>query len=131
MADGTDNRSLGELFTELAQETSTLVRQELRLAGEEVSLRTTQAGKDIGVGVAGGVILFVSFQVLVATAVIALADAGLDWWLAALIVATVLALVGAALVRRAVAAIKRAEILPRRTMAHLKEDQAWVKEQIG
>ncbi len=131
MAAGNDDRSIGELFSELAQETSTLVRQEMRLAGEEVSLRTTRAGKDIGIGVAGGVFLFVSFQVIVLAAIIALADAGLDWWLAALIVAAVLAVVGFALLRQAVSAIKRRGILPRRTIEHLKEDQEWVKEQIG
>ncbi len=131
MAAGNDDRSLGELFSELAQETSTLVRQEMRLAGEEVSLRTTQAGKDIGIGIAGALVLFVSFQVIVAAAIIGLIDAGLDWWLAALIVAAVLALVGFALLRRAVSAIKRRELLPRRTIQHLKEDQEWVKEQIG
>ncbi|MDQ4045685.1 MAG: phage holin family protein [Chloroflexota bacterium] len=131
MAAGNDDRSLGELFSELAQETSTLVRQEMRLAGEEVGLRTTQAGKDIGIGIAGALVLFVSFQVIVAAAIIGLIDAGLDWWLAALIVAAVLALVGFALLRRAVSAIKRRELLPRRTIQHLKEDQEWVKEQIG
>jgi hypothetical protein len=32
-----DDRSLGELFSELAQETSTLVRQEVTLAKTEVT----------------------------------------------------------------------------------------------
>lgn len=131
MADGKDDRSIGELFSELASETSTLVRQELRLAGEEVSLRTKKVGTDIGVAIAGGVILHTSFLVLVATAIIVLADLGLDWWLAGLIVAAVLGLVGFALLKRAMSAIKRAEIIPQRTIQHLKEDQEWAKEQIG
>jgi len=131
MAAGRDDRSIGELFSELAQETSTLVRQEMRLAGEEIGLRASRAGKDIGFAAAGVVLLVVSFLVVVAAIIIILADLGLDWWLAALIVAVVLGLVGGALVRRGVAALKRAEILPRRTIQHLKEDQEWVKEQIG
>jgi len=131
MAAGRDDRSIGELFSELAQETSTLVRQEMRLAGEEIGLRATRAGKDIGFAAAGVVLLVVSFLVVVAAIIIILADLGLDWWLAALIVAVVLGLAGGALVRRGVAALKRAEILPRRTIQHLKEDQEWVKEQIG
>ena len=131
MADGKDDRSIGELFSELAQETSTLVRQEMRLAGDEISLRTSKVSKDIGIAVAGGVILHTCFLVLVAVAIIVLADLGLDWWLAGLIVAAVLGLVGFALLKRAISAIRRAEILPQRTIQHLKEDREWVKEQIG
>jgi hypothetical protein len=131
MADGKDDRSLGELFSELAQETSTLVRQEMHLAAREMSSRASKAGKDIGVAVAGGVILHTCFLVVVATIIIVLAEIGLDWWLAALIVAAVLGAVGYLLVRRAISSIKRAEILPHRTIEHLKENQEWVKEQVG
>ncbi len=131
MADGKDDRSIGELFSELAQETTTLVRQEMRLAAQELSVRTSKAGKDIGIAVAGGVILHTCFLVVVATVIIVLAELGLDWWLAALIVAVILGAVGFLLVRRAISAIKRAEILPQRTIEHLKENQEWVKEQVG
>lgn len=131
MADGKDDRSIGELFSELAQETTTLVRQEMRLAAQELSVRTSKAGKDIGIAVAGGMILHTCFLVVVATLVIVLAELGLDWWLAALIVAVILGAVGFLLVRRAISAIKRAEILPQRTIEHLKENQEWAKEQVG
>jgi hypothetical protein len=131
MADGKDERSIGELFSDLAQETSTLVRQEMRLAGEEVRLRTTKVGKDIGLGIAGAVILYTSFLVVVAAIILALGELGLQWWVSALIVAVVLGVVGYGLVKRATAAIKHADILPQRTIQHLKEDQEWAKEQIG
>lgn len=131
MADGKDDRSLGELFSELANETSTLVRQEMRLAGEEVSDRAAKVGKEIGTAVAGGVILHTSFLVLVAAIVLGLAELGLPWWLSALIVAVVLGAVGFFLVKRAISAIKSAEVLPQRTLRHLKEDQEWAKEQIS
>ena len=131
MAERKDDRSLGELFSELAQETSTLVRQELRFAGQDMSLRVSKVGKDLGIAAAGGVLLHTSFLVIVAVAIIILADLGLDWWLAGLIVAIVLAIVGYALLKRATVALKRADILPQRTIEHLKEDREWVKEQVG
>lgn len=131
MAEAKDDRSLGELFSELAHETSTLVRQEMHLAGEEIGARTSKVGKEVAVAVAGGLFLHTSFLVVVASAILGMIDLGLDWWLAALIVAAVLAIVGYALVKYAASAIKRAGILPRRTMQHLKEDQEWAKEQIG
>ncbi len=131
MSDRSDDRSLGELFADLAQETSLLVRQEMRLAGEEIGERTGRVGRDIGLALVGGLLLHASLLTLIGAMVLILADLGLDWWLAALIVAVVVGLGGYALVKRAGAAIKRADILPRRTIEQLKEDQEWVKEQIG
>lgn len=131
MADGKDDRSIGELFSELARETSTLVRQEMHYAGDEISLRASKISKDIGIAIAGGVILHTCFLVLVAVAIVILADLGLDWWLAGIIVAAVLGVVGVVLLNRAVSGIKRAGIVPERTIQHLKEDQEWAKEQIG
>lgn len=131
MAEGRDDRSLGELFGDLARETSTLVRQELRLAGTEVGQRATAVGKDIGVLVGGVVFISAAFLVLIAAIILGLGELGLDWWLAALIVALVLAALGAALVGRAVSAIKRADIMPRHAIDTIREDQEWVKEQVG
>jgi len=126
-----DDRSLGELFADLAEDTSQLVRQEMRLAGEEIRERTGRVGRDIALAVAGGVLLHACLLVLLAAVVLILGDLGLDWWQAALVVAVVVGLVGYLLVKRATSAIKRADILPRRTIQHLKEDQEWLKEQIG
>lgn len=131
MAEGRDDRSLGELFAELARETSTLVRQELRQAGTEMGQRLTSVGKEAGVLVAGAVVIHAAFLTIVAAIILGLIDLGLDWWLSALIVGLVLAGVGYALVEQARKAIKRADILPRHTMESVREDQEWVKEQIG
>ncbi|MBA3379665.1 MAG: phage holin family protein [Chloroflexia bacterium] len=131
MAAGRDDRSLGELFAELARETSTLVRQELRQAGTEIGQKATGVGKDLGVLAAGAVLLHAAFLALVVAIILGLIDLGLDWWLAALLVAIVLAGVGYALINRARSAIKDADILPHHTMDNLKEDQEWAKEQIS
>jgi len=131
MAEGRDDRSLGELFAELAHETSTLVRQELRQAGTEIGQRATGVGKDVGLLAAGAVVVHAAFLTVVAAIILGLADLGLSWWLAALIVALVLAGVGYAVIRRARSAIKNADILPHHTMDNLKEDREWAKEQIS
>ena len=131
MAEAKDDRSLGELFSELAGETSTLVRQEMHLAGEEIGARTSQVGKEVAVAAAGGLFIHTSFLVVVAATILGLIDLGLDWWLAALILAAVLVMVGYTLVKHAASAIKRADILPRQTLQHLQEDREWAKEQVG
>src|SRR5690606_14015823 len=121
----------GDLFAELASEIGVLIRQELRQAGTEVGQRASGVGKDVGVLVAGAVVIHAALLAVVAAAIIGLADLGLSWWLAALIVGIVLAGLGYALVQRARSAIQRADILPRHTMENLREDQEWAKDQIG
>lgn len=130
MAEGRDDRSLGELFAELASEIGTLVRQELRLAGTEVSQRASSAGKDVGALVAGAVVIHTGLLALVAAAIVGLADLGLSWWIAALIVGFLLAAIGFAVVQRSISAIRRADIMPRHTIDNLKEDQEWARDQI-
>ncbi len=82
-------RSVAELIREVSDETSTLIRQELRLA----QLELTQKGKLLGVGLgmfgAGGAVALFGVGALVAAAILALATA-VTAWLAALIVAVVL-----------------------------------------
>jgi len=52
-----DGRSLGELFSELAAETGTLVRQEVALAQVELTAKATSVGKNVGfLAIGGGLI---------------------------------------------------------------------------
>lgn len=131
MAQSGDERSLGELFGDLARDTSALVRQELRQAGAEMTDRVRGVGKDAGALVAGAVLLHAALLTIIAAAILALGQLGVTWWLAALIVAVVLAAVGYAALARARSAIKRADLMPRHALKNLKEDQQWVKEQVG
>ena len=130
MADREDSRSLGELFADLARETSTLVRQELRQAGIEVGQRLGGVGREAVLLVGGALIAHAALLSLAAAMILVLGELGLPWWLAALIVAVVLAGIGVVLIQQARTALKRADILPRRTMEHVKEDQEWLSQQI-
>ena len=123
-----DDRSLGELFSELAQETSTLVRQEVNLAKVEISDKASRAGKQVGVLAAGGAVAYAGLLAILA-ALITLLDNVMPLWLSALLVGIVVAVVGYLLVRRALDALKREDFAPRETMETLKEDQQWAKDQ--
>lgn len=131
MQTGQDDRSLGELFSELAQETSTLVRQEVELARVELSQKAARIGRDVASLLLGGAVAYAGFLAIMAAVIVLLADAGLDWWLAALLVGIVVAGVGGALVARGRAALQNVDLAPSRTVETLKEDQEWAKEQIG
>lgn len=126
-----EDRSIGELFADLAQQTGTLVRQEVELARVEMTHKATRVGKDVAFLAIGGLVVYAGFLGIMATAVLLLGAAGLPWWLAALLVGLVVLGAGYLLVQRGLSALKREELAPRQTLETLKEDKEWAKEQIG
>ena len=80
---------IGELLKRASEQTSRLVREELRLAQLEMQQKAKHAG--IGAGLLGGagVVALFGVAVLIAFVVLLLATA-MEAWLAALIVAVVL-----------------------------------------
>ena len=126
----TDDRSLGELFGDLVRDMGILVRQEVSLATTELTYKATRVGREVALLAVGGLVAYAGLLAIVAAIIIVLATAGLPWWLAALIVGLIVAAIGAVLVQRGVAALKRVDLAPRQTVETLKEDTQWAKEQI-
>ena len=123
-----DDRSLGELFSELSQETTTLIRQEVNLAKTEMSQKASRVGKDVGFLAAGGAVAYAGLLAIIA-GVIALLALVIPLWLSALLVGLVVAGVGYFLVRRGLDALKQEDLAPRETIETLKEDKEWAKDQ--
>lgn len=123
------DRSLGELFSELASESSQLVRQEIALAKVELTQKATRVGRDVGYLVLGGAVAYAALLALLAALILLLAYV-IPAWLAALVVAVLVGIVGAVLVSKALADLKRTDVAPRQTVETLKEDAQWAKEQI-
>ncbi|HEY7908054.1 MAG TPA: phage holin family protein [Thermomicrobiales bacterium] len=130
MQQSRDDRSIGELFGDLMQQTGTLVRQEMKLATTELSDKASRVGKDIGSLAVGGAVAYAGFLAILAAIIIGLGQLGLTWWLSALIVGVVVAAIGGLLVQKGLTALKHQNMAPQQTIATLKEDQAWVKEQV-
>ena len=124
-----EERSLGELFTELTDEVRTLFRQEVALARTEVNTKVSHLSRDaIRIGI-GAAIAFVGFQALVAAGIIAL-DIIIPLWLSALIAGALLAIVGYALIQQGMNDIKRRGVTLTQTIDSLKEDREWLQNQI-
>jgi len=123
-----EERSIGELFAELARETSTLVRQEVQLAKTEMTQKVTSAGKDAGMIGAGGALAYAGLLAVLAAVIIGLGQI-IPMWLSALIVGVVVIGVGYMLVQQGLNALKRIDPTPRQTVETLKEDTEWAKEQ--
>ena len=122
------NHSIGELFSELANESSQLVRQEIALAKAELTEKATRIGRDVGFLALGGALAYAALLALLAALIIALANA-MPWWLAALLVAVVVGVVASVLVLRSLTALKKTKLAPQQTVETLKEDVQWAKQQ--
>jgi hypothetical protein len=108
---GRDDRSVGELVSEVSRDLSTLIRQEIELAKAEATQSAKRAGKGAGMfggaGVAGHmVLLFLSLALWWALGSVM----GGGW--AALVVAVVWAVVAAVLAARGRSELKAVEGLP-------------------
>ncbi len=121
------DRPIGDLVKQLADQTSTLVRQEIDLAKAEMTEKGRVAGK--GAGLLGGAALIglLAAGALTACLILALALVVADW-LAALIVAVVFAAVAAFLGLKGRDRIQRATPpVPQQTVETVKEDVEWAK----
>lgn len=130
MQERRDDRSLGELFAELAKDTSTLVRQEVQLAKTEMSQKAADVGKAVGMLAVGGMVIYAGVLAILAGIIILLGRAlNGNYWLSALLVGVVVAIVGYVLVQRGRTTLTNANLAPTETIATLKEDAQWTKEQ--
>jgi hypothetical protein len=123
-----EERSIGQLFSDLANQTSALVRQEVDLARTEMTQKAASVGKDAGLIGAGAVLALGAYLALV-TALIVILDIWLPLWASALIVAVLLGGIGFVLIQQGISAIKRIDPKPTQTIATLQEDVRWAKEQ--
>jgi len=129
MQQSRDERSLGELFSELTREISTLTRQEVALAKTELSAKIGSVGRDLGLVAAGGAVAYAGFLVLLAFVVLLLGTV-MSLWLAALIVGVIVTAIGGWLVWKYWTAFTKVNPTPTETMQTLKEDGRWIKENV-
>ncbi len=118
------------LLSDLAGETSTLVRQEIALFKAELNEKLGRMGVGAGALAAGGVLAFTGWLALVAAAILGLSIV-LAPWLAALIIGILVIALGAGLALFGKSRLKVDALVPRRTLNSLREDQAWIRDQVS
>lgn len=125
-----DERSLGDLFGDLARDMGTLVSQEVTLARTELTEKASQVGKDVAMLAVGGLVAYAGLLGIIAGVIVLIADQGVPLWASALIVGGIIAVIGYLLVQRGISALKQQDLAPRQTIESLKEDTQWAKEQV-
>lgn len=120
--------SLRNLVRQMSEDSSRLIRSEIRLAQAEMSAKA----KDVGIGIGGfsaaGLLAFFGIGVLLAAAILGLATV-LPAWLSAVIIGVVLLVmagIAALFARRKVA--QAAPPMPERTVQTVKKDVQEIKE---
>jgi uncharacterized membrane protein YqjE len=123
-----DDRSLGELFSEMSSEISTLMRKEVELAKVETKQELRRAGRAGGMLGASGftgymALLFLSF------ALAWLLDQWMPTALAFAIVGVLYGIAAAVLYMRGRSEMREVNPVPEETIETLKEDAQWLKTQ--
>jgi hypothetical protein len=126
----TEQRSLGELFSELARETGTLVRKEVELAKVEMTAKAKIAGRDAALVAGGGSIAMLGVMALLAALILALGTL-IPLWASALLVGLMVSITGGVLVALGIRAFKGLDAAPRQTMQTLEENKRWLSEQVS
>jgi len=125
-----EDRSVGELFGQLTQDMTLLVRQEIQLARVEMSDKISKVTTNVISVAAGGFVAYLGGLALVAALILAIRDlANISLAVSALIVGAVLAIIGYVMLQRGMKELKRVDLSPRRTVETLKDDVQWAKEQ--
>ena len=120
-------RSIGELFSKLSTETSTLIRQEMALARAEMTEKGKEAGKGAGLFGGAGAVGLLGAGAITA-GIILLLDLAIAAWLAAIIVGLIYVAVAAFLALRGRERIQAATPpMPEQTVDTVKEDVEWAK----
>lgn len=128
-SDNTSNKersTFSGLLSDLTNELTSLVRQEIQLAKAEVSEKVSQVGTGIGAIATGGAVLFGGFLVLLAAAVFGLNKVlppDMTPWLSALIVGVIVVIVGFIMLQSGKKKLQAQNLTPDRTIASLKNDK--------
>jgi uncharacterized membrane protein YqjE len=129
-ADIREEQSLGDLFSDLSQKASFLVRQEVQLAKVEMKEKVATAGRELAlIGV--GIFLANAALLSLVAFLIALLSQWMAVWLAALLVGIVLAIVAGGLIWNGINTLKQLDPTPQQTVTTLQENKEWLAQQMS
>jgi hypothetical protein len=124
-----DDRSLGELYAELSEKTSSLDNKENQLARHEMTRSATTLARNSVRIVIGGLAAYMGAIVALIGIAWLLVDFGLQPWLGFLLVGGLTIAIGSLLAWSAVQSLKKVSVVPERTVETIKQDVEWAKEQ--
>jgi len=125
----TSEPTLGDLFTSLTSDLTTLVRKEIDLARTETMEKVTGVTRNVVMMVAGGLVAYAGLIALIMGAIFLL-DQSLSLWVSALIVGIIVVIIGAILLMVGKSSLSSMTVVPEKTVESMKENTEWAKEQV-
>ena len=122
--------SLKSLLRQLVDDTTTLFRQEMRLAQAEVKHSVHEAQARLVMIIAGLMLGFCAFLILLQAIVIGLSEV-MPSWLASIVVAVVTGAAAITLVNRGEKGLHAEDLKPKRTIRQVKADKDLVMEKVS
>lgn len=126
-----DNRSLGALVSDFTQQSSDLIRKEAELAKAELSEKLSDVQSALTALAIGGALLVVGLIYILNAVVYGIAEVlppEYSPWLAALIVGSVIGIIGYFLLQKGKSDLEPRSLKPQQTMDSLQRDKNMLKE---
>ena len=126
-------RGIGALVRDLADGSATLVRDEAKLAQNEVAAAVRGAATGTAFIATGGVLALLGGLSLLVGLVLLIGDQWLPrdlYWVGALIVVVVSGGIALLFLRRGLSLLSPSALAPNQTVETLKEDKAWLKQRM-
>jgi hypothetical protein len=124
-------RTVGQLVADATHDLSSILRSEIALAKAEIGADAKRAGAGAGMVAAAGVFAFLALILLLIAAAYGLVAAGLAPWLAFLIVAGVLLVIGAILALVGKSTISKVNGKPERAIQNAQDTIAAIRPSSG
>jgi len=124
----TEERSVTQILQDIFTNVQEIIRSEMRLAKTEIGEETSKALRAVAVLGAGLILGIYALGFLLLSAAYALA-AVLPDWLGPLLVGLIVAVIATALIVIGRNRMKNVSPVPQKTIASVKEDAQWVKDQ--
>lgn len=126
------NRSIPEIFTDVVNQFTALLRKEGQLARTEMSEKITQVAAGLGLIVGGSVLLTPALVILLQAAVSALITDNIikEPW-APLIVGGAVFVIGIILLLVGLSRLKAQALVPNKTIAQIQSDVRVAKQQVS
>lgn len=121
--------TLGDLFSSLTEDLSTLIRKEVDLARTETTEKITHATRSVVSIVMGGLIAYAGLIALIIAVIVGLSRF-MPLWLSALIVGIIVIVIGAIMISSGRSSLTNMSVLPEKTVESMKENTEWAKEQV-
>jgi hypothetical protein len=129
VAPAAKDRTVGELFGELATEMSTLVRQEVKLATTEATQKAAFVLRQSITIAIGALVAQVAAVILGASLALGLGEF-MPLWLSALLVGVLFAGAAATVISTGLHALRQLDPAPKQTLESFADNARWAQEQI-